>query len=95
LKRCPFFLPSERLAMAIERRHEALAHTTGLNEEVFDALVLLAAGSWEPKDIALGWERVLKLKDDMANGRVKRMKKLGFSPKQAEDLAALHTRNFR
>ena len=34
-----------RLADAIERRHDALANTAGLNEEVFDALVLLAAGS--------------------------------------------------
>lgn len=84
----------QRLALAIERRHEALSHTTGLNEEVFDALVLLAAGSWEPAAIAKGWDRVMKLKDDMANGRVKRMKKLGFSAQEAESLAALHTRNF-
>ena len=34
----------ERLAMAVTRRHEALSHTAGLNEEVFDALILLAAG---------------------------------------------------
>ncbi len=29
-----------RLAAAVERRHDALRHTAGLNEEVFDALVL-------------------------------------------------------
>ena len=84
----------ERLALAIERRHDALAHTSGLNEEVFDALVLLAAGSWEAEDIARGWQSVMQLKDDMANGRVKRMKKLGFSASKAQSLAALHTRNF-
>jgi hypothetical protein len=33
-----------RLAVAIERRHDALSHTASLNDEVFDALVLLAAG---------------------------------------------------
>src|SRR6185437_5773056 len=33
-----------RLAAAVERRHAALAHTAGLNADVFDALVLLAAG---------------------------------------------------
>ncbi|MFT3765756.1 MAG: ferritin-like domain-containing protein [Minicystis sp.] len=36
-----------RLAAAAERRHEALRQTAGLNEEVFDALVLVAAGSWD------------------------------------------------
>jgi hypothetical protein len=84
----------ERLAMAIERRHDALSHTAGLNEEVFDALVLLAAGSWEPAAIAKGWDQVMKLKANMANGRVKRMRKIGFSLNQAESLATLHTRNF-
>lgn len=34
-----------RLADAIERRHDALRDTAGLNELVFDALVLLAAGA--------------------------------------------------
>ena len=32
-----------RLADAVERRHSELQHTAGLNEEVFDALILLAA----------------------------------------------------
>ena len=30
----------EHLAEAIEHRHDTLAHTAGLNEEVFDSLVL-------------------------------------------------------
>ena len=34
------------LASAVRRRHEMLLHTSGLNEEVFDALVVMAAGSW-------------------------------------------------
>ncbi len=33
-----------RLQNAVEQRHEDLAPTSGLNEEVFDALVLIAAG---------------------------------------------------
>ena len=49
----------DRLAAAVERRHDALRHTAGLNEEVFDALVLLAAGSWAPDAIAVGFERVV------------------------------------
>jgi len=40
------------LMNAVRRRHETLRHTAGLNAEVFDALVLLAAGSWEGTDIA-------------------------------------------
>ena len=35
-----------RLADAVHRRHDALRHTAGLNAEVFDALLLMAAGSW-------------------------------------------------
>ena len=37
----------DRLRAAVERRHDALADTAGLNDEVFDALVVLAAGSWD------------------------------------------------
>ena len=83
-----------RLANAITRRHDSLAQTAGLNEEVFDALVLLAAGSWEHQDIARGWDAVAKLKDEMHNGRIHRLERLGFSPDEARSLSALHTRNF-
>src|ERR1700722_13947952 len=40
------------LRQAVERRHAALLDTAGLNSEVFDALVLLAAGSWRPEAIS-------------------------------------------
>lgn len=40
-----------RLAMAVETRFDALAGTSGLNEEVFDALILLAAGNTAPEAI--------------------------------------------
>ena len=83
-----------RLAAAVERRHDALQHTAGLNEEVFDALVLLAAGSWEPADIGAGFDRVIELQNDMDTGRRRRLERLGFAPKEAEALSALHTRNF-
>ena len=83
-----------RLALAVERRHDALAQTAGLNEEVFDALVLLAAGGWSPQAIARGFDKVQTLKEDMANGRQMRMNRLGFAPGEAKRLAALHTRNF-
>ena len=83
-----------RLEAAINRRHDALAQTAGLNEEVFDALVLLAAGSWAPADISKGWDAVSQLKRDMHEGRTKRLKRLGFPPDAADALSALHTRNF-
>ncbi|MDP1558162.1 MAG: ferritin-like domain-containing protein [Nitrosomonas sp.] len=83
-----------RLADAIERRHDVLANTAGLNEEVFDALVLLAAGSWEPMALRDGWKKVQALIADMDQGRVHRLRKVGFDEIAAQALSALHTRNF-
>ena len=69
-------------------------NSDGLNEEVFDALVLLAAGSWDLRDLASGTDRVIALRQDMDRGRRLRLEKLGFPVKEAEALSALHTRNF-
>jgi hypothetical protein len=85
---------SGRLAAAVERRHEALRHTAGLNAEVFDALVLLAAGTWDPAAIARGHDAVVALGRDMDEGRRRRLRRIGFDPAEAEALSALHTRNF-
>jgi hypothetical protein len=84
----------ERLSAAINRRHDQLAQTAGLNEEVLDALILLAAGEWKAKSIASGFEKVQALKQEMDRDRRGRMIKLGFSPDEASALSALHTRNF-
>jgi hypothetical protein len=83
-----------RLAHAIEQRFEALATTDGLNEEVLDALLLLAAGSWNPEAIQSGQEKLQALQQEMAAGRRLRLIKLGFPEAQATHLATLHTRNF-
>jgi hypothetical protein len=83
-----------RLAAAIRARHDTLAATAGLNEEVFDALVLLAAGSWEPAALERGWDAVVALTLDMDTGRRMRLGRLGFGEREAEELSALHTRNF-
>jgi hypothetical protein len=83
-----------RLAHAVERRHDALRQTAGLNDEVFDALVLLAAGEAEPDAISRGWDAVQELQRDMDEGRRSRLARLGFSPGEAETLSSLHTRNF-
>jgi hypothetical protein len=84
----------DRLAAAIERRHGALASTSGLNAEVFDALVLLAAGDWTPPALRRGHAAVVDLVRDMDAGRRQRLLRLGFEPAQAAALSALHTRNF-
>lgn len=83
-----------RLRLAIERRHDALATTAGLNEDVFDSLVILAAGAWSADAIAVGWDRVQALRAEMDEGRTRRLTRLGFPADEAAELSALHTRNF-
>ncbi len=82
------------LARAVEHRHDALAGTSGLNEEVFDSLVLMAAGGLAPAQVAQGAAKVQQLLRDMAHGRYIKLLRLGFDAAQAERLASLHTRNF-
>jgi hypothetical protein len=84
----------DRLRAAIERRHDALAQTSGLAPVVYDSLVILAAGSWTPEAIALGWTRVQRLQSEMDDGRTRRLVRLGFSAAEAAQLSALHTRTF-
>jgi len=83
-----------RLRNAIEQRYDALAPTAGLNEEVFDALVLLAAGELTLSAVARGHAAVGQLQREMASGRRARLARLGFEPAEAQRLADLHTRNF-
>jgi hypothetical protein len=83
-----------RLARAVERRHHELQSSAGLNEEVFDALVLLAAGDATPAAIHTGWQHVQTLQRDMAEAREARLTRLGFTSMEAETLSSLHTRNF-
>jgi hypothetical protein len=84
----------EKLRNAVRRRHESLRHTSGLNAEVFDALVLLAAGSWDCEDIGKGHDAVSALVLEMHNGRKRRLLKLGFSDVDSDEMSSLHTRNF-
>jgi hypothetical protein len=83
-----------RLAAAVHQRHDALRHTAGLNAEVFDALILMAAGSWDAADLRRGYQRVAQLTRDMDEARTRRLVKLGFEEAEAAQLSALHTRNF-
>ena len=92
LEREPDF--RHRLARAVEERHEALRHTGGLNEEVFDSLVVMAAGAITPEAIAEGSRKVQVLVKDMADSRYAKLARLGFEPERAHYLSSLHTRNF-
>jgi TusA-related sulfurtransferase len=83
-----------RLANSVRRRHDALRYTAGLNAEVFDALILMAAGSWEHANLQQGHRRVIELTRDMDEGRQKRLRRLGFNDEEAVELSSLHTRNF-
>jgi hypothetical protein len=82
------------LRQSVERRHAALRDTAGLNSEVFDSLVLLAAGSWDPAAIRRGWQAVRQLQHQMDEGRRRRLAYIGFPDDEAAELSALHTRNF-
>lgn len=82
------------LRNAVEQRYDELASTNGLNEEVFDALVLLAAGALDTSSVARGFALVQGLKQEMATGRRARLARLGFGKQEAQRLADLHTRNF-
>lgn len=84
----------ERLRQAVEQRFDALAGSAGLNEEVFDALILLAGGGDTAAQVAQGHALVQQLKAEMAAGRRARLLRLGFEPAEAQRLADLHTRNF-
>jgi len=83
-----------RLRAAVERRHDALRDTAGLNDDVFDALVVMAAGSWTPEAIEAGYRAVQELERAMDDGRRRRLERLGFPADEAAELSALHTRNF-
>jgi hypothetical protein len=80
--------------MATERRHDALASTAGLNQEVFDSLLILASHAWTPAAITAGWKAIQTLQLDMDQGRRRRLTQLGFPSDEAAELSALHTRNF-
>jgi hypothetical protein len=78
----------------VERRHAALVDTAGLNQQVLDALVVLAAGSFRPAAIGRGWQQVQLLQRTMDEGRRRRLEIIGFPADEAAELSALHTRNF-
>jgi hypothetical protein len=83
-----------RLRAAVERRRDALVDTAGLNQDVHDALIVLAAGEWTAPALARGHAAVRQLQEGMDEGRRHRLVHLGFPPDEAAEVSALHTRNF-
>jgi hypothetical protein len=83
-----------RLALSVHRRHDALRHTTGLNQEVLDALILLAAGGWEREALRKGSGLVAELVREMDQARRGLLQRVGFANEEAAKLSGLHTRNF-
>ncbi len=83
-----------RLRGAVERRHDALRETAGLSAGVYDSMVLMAAGAWDPNAIRRGWRAVQALQRRMDEGRRRRLAAIGFPDDEAAELSALHTRNF-
>jgi TusA-related sulfurtransferase len=83
-----------RLSLAVHRRHAELAETAGLNERVFEALTIIAAGGFSPNEISIGFNRVMQLQTDMDSARRTSLVRLGFSEADAQALSQLHTRNF-
>ncbi len=83
-----------RLEQAVVNRQESLAQTAGLNDEVFDALIVLAAKGLSPDGIQRGFEAVLALVNAMDRGRQMRLRRLGWDDVTARELSSRHTRNF-
>ena len=51
-------------------------------------------GAFTPDAVRAGWGRVQELQSAMDEGRQRHLVRLGFTATEAEDLSALHTRNF-
>jgi hypothetical protein len=83
-----------QLKNSVKNRYESLVSTEGLNEEVFDSLIILAAKDLSPQNISFGFKEVQKLLFEMKEGRRMRLERLGFSTVEANELSSLHTRNF-
>jgi hypothetical protein len=83
-----------RLAASVDQRHAALREMAGLNEEVLDALVVIAAQRLDPAAIGNGFDAVLRLLRQMDAVRRQCLESIGFTADAAERLSSLHTRNF-
>ena len=87
--------PEEResLLAAAEARASKLTSLSGLNPVVTDSLVLMAARSLQPSDLAEAGAAVRGLMRTMERNRVRRLRAAGFDEATARRLSDLHTPN--
>jgi hypothetical protein len=83
-----------RLAAAARLRAERLAAAGALNPFFDDALVVLAAGGLDPARLPAGVAARAALTVEMHASRVRRLTAVGFTPAEAQAIAATHTPNF-
>lgn len=82
------------LRRAVHHRAEYLAQTAAGPEQVEEALVVLAAGGLTPAALPDAVRHVRQLKETMHRKRVGRLRLLGFSAPDAEEISELHTANY-
>ena len=82
-----------RLEEAVRRR-AAVMSAESIPAPVQDAFTILAARGDDPAAVARGHDAFRALLETMQDNRQKRLAAAGFSPEQAQRLAALHTPNF-
>ena len=87
--------PEEResLLAAAEARASKLTSLSGLSPVVTDSLVLMAARSLQPSDLAEAGAAVRGLMRTMERNRVRRLRAAGFDEATARRLSDLHTPN--
>jgi TusA-related sulfurtransferase len=83
-----------RLEAAVRHRAATLHGAGGPPHALQDALVVLAAGSDDPRAIARGHDAFRALLETMDQGRRRRLEHAGFTADQAATLSDLHTPNF-
>ncbi len=88
--------PERKASMdaAVARRSWMLASISGLSPYVHDALVIMAGGGVEPRQIRTGAHRVSELHREMDRARRERLQSLGFAPEAAARMSVYHTKNF-
>jgi hypothetical protein len=83
----------ELLISSVEARAAKLTTLSGLSSAVKESLVLMAARSRHPTDIAEAGSAVRRMLERMHDNRIRRLRAAGFDPASASHLSELHTVN--
>lgn len=82
------------LREAVTRRAEYLSSASGTDPIIEESLVVLAAAGVSSTKVREGVRALRELHASMHDYRVKRLRHLGFSQPDAEDISEMHTANF-